>query len=69
VVIVEQGKIWVNQTLGLYPATKYSSQSQKTAILKADFLACCGLLGDQNCPSPFQSQAGILLKAPIEVAI
>jgi hypothetical protein len=39
----EQGKSWENQTLGLYPATKYSSQSQKTAILQADFLACWAL--------------------------
>jgi hypothetical protein len=59
----------VNQTLGLYPATKHSSKSQKTAILKADFFGVLGPQGSQNCPSPFLSQAGILLKAPIEVAI
>jgi hypothetical protein len=46
----EQGKSWANQTLGLYPATKYSPKSQKTAILKAEFLACWGPQGSQNCP-------------------
>jgi hypothetical protein len=69
VVIVEQGKSWVNQTLGLYPATKYSPESQKTAILEAEFLACCSPLGNQNFPRHFLSRAGILLKVPIEVAL
>jgi hypothetical protein len=44
------GKELGNQTLGLYTATKYSPESQKTAILRAEFLACCEALRGQNCP-------------------
>jgi hypothetical protein len=38
------------QTLGLYPATKYSGKSQKTAILRAEFWVCPGSLSSQNYP-------------------
>ena len=59
----------MNQTLGLYPATKYSSKSQKTANLKGEFWRVVAPVVAKISTDTYLSRAGILLKAPIEAAI
>jgi hypothetical protein len=65
----EQGKSWVIPDPWTLSCHKKFPQKPKNRHFEGRFFGVLGPQGSQNCPSRKLSRAGILLKAPIEVAI